>query len=467
MCCSDGQEWLVSFLDVHDLLALRLVSPKTRAWVDSLMSKHRSKAFTLYLNEEKTLKELMDKQFALGIPFFKRLNIGHPTFFSHPLIPEFLRIYGPQIHTVYHSENHDDIVPEEVAFYQALPNLTQHSTCWLGANVPDVKMPALKRLQLLKVSSECYSYYDSEIIRNDLLPIISKPDFLPSFPNLTHLWLPPIELIYYVEVSDAIRPYFAVRNGWKGSSSARTLTIFVEPDMIESYYYELEPCAEEGVVQLLQELVISDGTILIEGMPVTLLYEAFRLFQHQPEKLRSFGKCIRSLIWYSCCLYEVELPNMRKLDLTHFMNELTAMNGDYSRTVSWPKLEEIKFDIEGENMKQDESKCVTEIVFKNGVQQRPSVHRLECSLYLLAFGSNEDHLLIGKLPNLTHLTLHFEEDDVGLFRSVVRVLPTSCSKLQFFEICVNFDLGDDDFLGVDGEGLHLSTPPLIQFPGKL
>jgi hypothetical protein len=90
-----------------------------------------------------------------------------------------------------------------------------------------------------------------------------------------------------------------------GSSSARTLTIFVEPDSIEYYYHELEPTAEEGVVRLLQELAIADGTILIEGIPVTLLYEAFRLFQHQPGKLQSFGKCIRSLIWYSRCLYDV------------------------------------------------------------------------------------------------------------------------------------------------------------------
>jgi hypothetical protein len=433
------------------------------------MSKHRSKAFTLYLNEEKTLKELMDQQFVHGVPFFRRLHIGNPTFFSHPLIPEFLRVYGPQIHTVYHSENHDDVVPEEVAFYQALPNLTQLSTCWLGANVPGMKMPALKRLQLLKISFECYDDHDDpEMILNNLMGIISKPDFFPSFPTLTHLWLPPIELIYYVGVLDALGPYFAVRNGWMGSSSsARTLTIFVEPDSIEYYYHELEPTAKEGVVRLLQELAIADGTILIEGMPVTLLYEAFRLFQHQPGKLRSFGKCIRSLIWYSSCLYEVELPNMRKLDLTRYMNELTIMNEDFSRTVSWPKLEEIKFHVEGANMKQDEATFMTDIVFRNEVRQRPSVHRLECSLYLLALGSNEDHLLIGNLPNLTHLTLHFEEDDVGLFRSVVRVLPTSCSKIQFFEICVNFDLGDDEFLGVDGEGLRLPTPPLIQFPGKL
>jgi hypothetical protein len=147
------------------------------------------------------------------------------------------------------------------------------------------------------------------------------------------------------------------------------------------------------------------------------------------------------------------------------MNKLTNVN--YSRTVSWPKLEEIRFDVVWEYRKKDEARRMTEIVFRNGVQQRPSVHRLECKLDLLALGSNEDHLLLGNLPNLTHLTIHFEKDDVGLFRSVVRVLPTSCSKIQFFEICVNFDLGDEDFLGVDGEGLHLPTPPLIQFPGKL
>jgi hypothetical protein len=316
ICCRDEQEWLVSFLDVCDLFALRLVSIQTRAWVDAVMSKHRNKVFTLYLNKEKTLKELMDKQFAAGIPFFRRLHIGNPTFFSHPLIPEFIRIYGPQIHTVYHSENHDDVVPEEVAFYQALTNLTQLSTCWLGANVADEKMPALKRLQLLTISSEIYDEHDSETIRNDLMSVISKPDFLPSFPNLTHLWLPPINLIYYEGVLEALGPYFAVRNGWKRSSSAaRTLTIFVEPDSIEYYTHVLEETAKEGLVRLLQELAIADGRILLEGMPITLLYEAVRLFQHEPGKLLSFGKCILSLIWYSGCLYEVELPNMRKLDV--------------------------------------------------------------------------------------------------------------------------------------------------------
>jgi hypothetical protein len=51
----DGQERLVSLLDIRDLLALRLVSPKTRSWVDVVMSNHPSNEFTLYINERNTL----------------------------------------------------------------------------------------------------------------------------------------------------------------------------------------------------------------------------------------------------------------------------------------------------------------------------------------------------------------------------------------------------------------------------
>jgi hypothetical protein len=65
------------------------------------------------------------------------------------LIPEFLHIYGSQIHTVYRSKEvsvDNDVVPEEVAFYQtALPDPV--------ANVPGGKLPALERLQILTVRS--------------------------------------------------------------------------------------------------------------------------------------------------------------------------------------------------------------------------------------------------------------------------------------------------------------------------
>jgi hypothetical protein len=46
-----------------------------------------------------------------------------------------------------------------------------------------------------------------------------------------------------------------------------------------------------------------------------MLDEAVRLFSNQPGKLRRFGKCVRSLRGFSSSLYEVELPNMRKLEI--------------------------------------------------------------------------------------------------------------------------------------------------------
>jgi hypothetical protein len=72
----------------------------------------------------------------------------------------------------------------------------------------------------------------------------------------------------------------------------------------------------EGLFRLLQELAVGDGRILIDEMPVQLLDSAASLLYHQQEKLRTFGKCIRSLNGFSSCLYDVELPNMRKLDVS-------------------------------------------------------------------------------------------------------------------------------------------------------
>jgi hypothetical protein len=94
------QETLVSLLDIRDLLALRLVSCKIRDLVDAVMSKHPTKLFTHYVDESTALFGLASESVAQGIPFFKALNIGDTYFCSHPLIPEFLRIYGPQIRTV-------------------------------------------------------------------------------------------------------------------------------------------------------------------------------------------------------------------------------------------------------------------------------------------------------------------------------------------------------------------------------
>jgi hypothetical protein len=55
MCCLDEQEWLISMVDINDLLALRLVSPKTKEWVDAIISKIKIKSFTLFVNETNNL----------------------------------------------------------------------------------------------------------------------------------------------------------------------------------------------------------------------------------------------------------------------------------------------------------------------------------------------------------------------------------------------------------------------------
>jgi hypothetical protein len=64
------------------------------------------------------------------------------------------------------------------------------------------------------------------------------------------------------------------------------------------------------------------------------------------------------------------------------------------------------------------------------------------------------------------LELYFGAADVGLFRSLMRVIPVSCPKIQFLQLTAFFLLGDEDFLRVEGEGVLLPTPPLLQFPGK-
>jgi hypothetical protein len=194
----DGQEWLVSLLDIRDSLALRLVSRKTRAWVDAVMSKHPSKAFTQYVDGSTSLYGLVNEEIAQSIPFFRRLYVGDSSFFSHHLLPSYLT-YGTQIHTVIHYAERDSVVSEELAFYEALPNLTQLSANWLGDNM---KMSALKRLLLHKVPSE-----DSELAAKINL------NFLLNFPNLTHLWLPYCSKDDYLEAMSALGQYFEIRNG--------------------------------------------------------------------------------------------------------------------------------------------------------------------------------------------------------------------------------------------------------------
>jgi hypothetical protein len=448
MCCGDEQESLVSLLDVRDLLALRLVSRKTREWVDAVLSSYPTKVLALYVDEDTALHELVEEEIAHGIPFFRGLNVSDSSFFSHPLLPEFLGIYGSQIHTVHGPEPIYcyDVVPDEVAFYEALPNLTQLSTHWLGDNVPAVKMPALERLELHSVRSQLSESVETVDF-----------DFLLHFPNLTHLWLPRyMERVQHVQVWGALGRYFNKRNGLKDGSSRRTLTIF-----LRSYndFPELSTTEREQLATLLQELAVADGKILIENMNVQLLDEAVRLFHRQRGGqllLSSFGKCIRSLWGFSSSLYEVELPNMRKLNVWPVLAGTKARDGDYSKTVSWPKLEEI-------NMRNE---WLAKLLFGSGVL-RPSVKRLDCDLKLLSLDSKEAHLLLTSFPNVTHLTLYVNAEEVGLFRSVMRVLPRSCPKIQSLQLFAFFPLGDEDFLGVDEEGgLPNTTPPLLQLPGK-
>jgi hypothetical protein len=439
----------VSLLDDRDLLALRLVSRKTRDWVDAVLPSHPTKSLTLFVNkkynEKNTLYELMEDEIAEGIPFFRRLNVGDPSFFSHPRIHEFLGIYGSQIHTVDAPKYCGDVDPKNVAFYSALPNLTQLSTRWLGDNVPAVTMPALQRLELFTLQSE---------LREKAVDF----HFLLNFSNLTHLLLPYMDSVEQIQVWAALGPYFKKQNELEGSSR-RTLTIF-----LNSYDYfpeKLNRTEREKLATLLQELAVADGRILIENMNVKLLDEAVRHFHHQRGGqllLSSFGKCVRSLTGFSSSLYEVELANMRKVDVKWGVEGTTPRDGDYSRTVNWAKLEKIHFKM------RDDYLWLAKLVFGSGVF-RPSVKRLTCNLTLLSLGSNEAHLLLANFPNLTHLTLNVNAEDDGLLRSVIRVLPTSCSKLQFVQLTGFYcGLEDEDFLGVDEEG-GLTTP-LLQLPGK-
>jgi hypothetical protein len=454
-------------LNIHDLLGLRLVSRETKSWVDVVMSGHKSKSFTLSFDEKKgrSLDRFMEerKQKAeagrIGIPFGS-VDLTEVTtsssFFSDPLIAQFLLEYGPKIHRIRNSiywwnSNRDTkvISLEELAFYQALPNLTTLSTFTPpGENVPQVKMPALVNLQLVS-----------------LLTVPTPPrlviNLLLNCPNLRILWLPKGMYLYqYVKIFTALGAYFATIN----ASSSRKLTIFVE-DLFNSCKLRRQLHQTEGAARLLEELAASDGRILIDCMPITLLDKAVRHFSNQPGKLRSFGKCIRSLIGFSSSLYEVGLPNMRRLhvvrDLLFEGMEREEDEGDYTMTVtSWPKLEEILIDYTIDPA--DDGRYMTKLLFGSGV--RPSVKHFDFDMKLL---SSDGALFLEKLPNLTQLMFEVGAETAGTFRNLMRTLPTSCPKLSCLQINAFYSLyrlGDVDFLlgGEDG-----GLPSLLQLPGKL
>jgi hypothetical protein len=307
-------------------------------------------------------------------------------------------------------------------------------------------------------------------------------------------------LVESVKVLTALGDYFAARNGWKGGIPPM-LSIFIQNTIFtkQSRHQHLEQLRQidEGMVnKLLEELAASDGRILIQNMPITLLNDAVRLFskQRQRGKLRSFGKCITSLVGFSDSLYEVELPNMRKLRVDGELIFLgKKREGDYTETVSWPKLETIKlenyvdYDSESDDDDTDDNTDsesedddadapavpVTEdlrsymkkLVFESGL--RATVKRLDYKfdLHFLSWDDEAPHLL-RNLPNLSQLTLTFYEEDADSFRSLLRNLLTSSPKLQLLKITTHFPLKDEDFLGMGDDGC-CCVPPLLQLSGLL
>jgi hypothetical protein len=139
------------------------------------------------------------------------------------------------------------------------------------------------------------------------------------------------------------------------------------------------------------------------------------------------------------------------------MEGTAARDGNGWRTASWPKLKEVKLDI----VSEADVSYVAELILGSGVL-RPSVRRLDFDINL---HSNEAHLLLANFPNLTHLMLRLKSEEVRSFRSFMRVLSTSCPKIQFLCFFTLFPLGDDEFIGLDAQG-RLTTPPLLQFPCK-
>jgi hypothetical protein len=475
-------------LDIPDLLALRLVSRQTKSWVDFVMSKHKSKDITLSFDEKKgrSLDRFMDERMqnaeaqTIVIPF-GILDLTEVTtstsFFLHPLIPQFLLDYGPKIHEIRNSiqfnsiqlifissrwckyEEPDTIPLEELTFYQALPNLTSLSTLAPGDNVPQKMMPALRNLQLFSLQSAPEE--DESVIPS----LVMNVDFLMNCPNLERLWLPDdTNMDEYVEILIPLGAYFAARNGW-GWGSSGTLTIFV--DNSDRYFYDGELVKElsetEGAERLIKELAASDGRVLIDSMPITLLDKAVRLFSfsNQPGKLRSFGKCIRSLRGFSSSLYEVKLPNMRKMTVGEellFDGEEREIDNNTRTVTSWPKLKEIEIDCMSDP--GEDVSYMKKLLFGNVV--RRSVKQFYFDMHMQVLSSDAAHLL-QKLPNVTELTLYVPAENVDSFRNLIRSLPTSCAKLALLSVEAEYRFGDVDFLGEeDGE-----LPPLLQLPGKL
>jgi Leucine-rich repeat (LRR) protein len=507
MQCSEQQDELVSLLDIRDLLALRLASSETKSWLDTVMMGHTSEAFTLKLDDEdRTLDRFMDEE--KKIPF-KTLNFTKTKasfFYSHPLLPSFLQTYGPQIHRIHTPSGFflhpaaDEVPPDkELAFYQGLPNLIHLSlvTSRVEENVPlptieKEKLPFLAHLQSFSLQLTFNGDHNSsEVIRNI--------HFLRHCPSLRKLSLPNMPLVESVKVLTTLGDFFAARNGRKGGGTPTTLTIYIKNDLFygQSRHEHLEQLRriDEGMVnKLLEELAASDGRILIENMPITLLDGAVRLFskQRQRVKLRSFGKCITSLVGFSHSLYEVEVPNIRRLrvdgESIYFGKE---REGDYTRTVSWPKLDTIKLENEheydndsgsddDEDSESDdddapavpaplieELRYMKKLVFESGL--RATVKRLHYDLRL-NFWSWDDEAphLLRNLPNLTHLTLSLTHQNDAVyvsFRSLLRNLPTSVPKLQFLLISADCNLKDEDFLlGMNGDD-SCAVPPLLQLSG--
>jgi hypothetical protein len=329
---------------------------------------HRSKAFTLTLDEEnRTLDGFMDEQKKIPFKTLDFFETRASSFYSHPLLPSFLQTYGPQINWIHTPSGFflhpnaeaevDEVPPEkELAFYQGLPNLIHLCLftyrLWENVLLPTIeeeKLPFLRKLQSISILLAGYGPYDS-------CEVIGSIDFLRHCPNLRKLsLLSEMPLVESVKVLTALGDYFAARNGWKGGIPP-TLKIFIPNTTLtkQSRHEHLKQLREieEGMAnKLLEELAASDGRILIENMPITLLDGAVRLFskQRQLGKLRSFGKCITSLIGFSDSLYEVELPNMRILRVDVELIFLgKEREGDYTKTVNWPKLERIELRDEKE-----------------------------------------------------------------------------------------------------------------------
>jgi hypothetical protein len=446
------------------------------------MSKHKTKVFKIEsCGYKQTLDTFMAQQERAGgfeIPFrsVNFIEFTEPSFYSHPLIPEFLLKFGSQIHHAHIPGFFYDVdstmspkESDEFAFYQGLPNLIHLSTIRLGKNIPSAEIPFLCHLQFLTIQSPPVPDEDEdediivEMYEDEDTTVEMNVDFLLNCPKLRKLCLPNMDLTEYIKILTELgKEYFAVRNR---SGSLTTLSIEIEETLLTGKFLEQQHQTqhEDGVnKRLLQELAAADGRIRIKNMPVTLLDEAIRLFKYQPGKLSSFGKCVLSLIGFSNSLYDVELANMQKILVDRnlvFVGE-TREARDYMDTISWPKLEEIEFHYKY-NFPADDFDYMKELLF--GSRVRPSVQRLNYDLELHFLKPEETLELLGNLPNLTRVALTVGPEDVKLFRDLIRSFSISCSKLQSMEIDTYTRLGDEDFLGTDGNGNH---PPLLQLSGK-